>query len=406
MNGAFHPTDDGRREAQPPRSATPGLLGPRIRKVLARASLALLGAAALGLGAVKLLYGRGTPYPDVSGDPIVPAGSVTAVVELEFPPGNVATSREGRVFFNLHPLAHTDRFTDAYLFELVDGQPRPYPDAASQADLRFVFGMTVDRRDRLWLTAPATLDRQRTRLVAYDLPSGTKVVDHELEPGVARFGQDLRVTPDGRTVLLANASALRFTDASVVAVDVETWTTREVLRGDPSTAAQDWLMRVGAAPYRLAYGLLDFQAGLDGIAISPDGLWLFGAGMSNDTLYRVPLAAVLDPTLSPSALSARVERVGKKPLSDGIEAAPDGSVLVTDVEHGGIARVDADGGLSTLVKLAGVSWADGVSVGPNGDVYFTDSALPRYIDPLMRPPMLEKLRAGRPYHLYRFRLPR
>jgi streptogramin lyase len=98
-------------------------------------------------------------------------------------------------------------------------------------------------------------------------------------------------------------------------------------------------------------------------------------------------------------------RVGKKPLSDGIEAASDGSVLVTDVEHGGVARVDARGGLQTLVKLAGVSWADGVFVGPSGDVFFTDSAIPRYIDPLFRPPTLDGLRAGRPYHLYRFQLP-
>jgi streptogramin lyase len=127
--------------------------------------------------------------------------------------------------------------------------------------------------------------------------------------------------------------------------------------------------------------------------------------MSNDTLFRLPLADVLDPAISPSALSARVTRVGKKPLSDGIEAASDGSVLVTDVEHGGIARVDARGGLQTLVRLGGVSWADGVVVGPSGNAYFTDSAIPRYIDPFMRPPTLDRLRSGRSYHLYRFRLP-
>jgi sugar lactone lactonase YvrE len=309
------------------------------------------------------------------------------------------------VFFNLHPIAHLDRFTDAFLFELVEGKPRPYPDAASQSDLRFVFGMTVDRQNRLWLTAPASVDRERTRLLAYDLTSNAKVFDHELDPGVARFGQDLRITPDGKTVLLANASAFRFTAASLVVVDIATWTSREVLIGDPSTEAQDWVMTVRGGPYRVAYGLINFQAGLDGISISPDGQSLFLAPMSNDTLFRVPLADVLDPDLSPSTLSAHVMRVGKKPLSDGIEAASDGSVLVTDVEHGGVARVDARGGLQTLVKLAGVSWADGVFVGPSGDVFFTDSAIPRYIDPLFRPPTLDGLRAGRPYHLYRFQLP-
>lgn len=367
--------------------------------------LGFVGALALALGAVKLMYGRGSPYPDVGGAALIAERDVVPLVTLDFPPGNVTGSRGGRIFFNLHPLGHLYRFTDAFLFELVDGKPRPYPDAASQSDLRFAFGMTVDDQNRLWLTAPAALERDRTRLIAFDLATNTKVVDHELEPGVARFGQDLRVAPDGKTVLLANSSAFRFTDAAVVVVDIATWKSRDVLAGDRSTAAQDWLIRVGGAPYRSVYGLLDFQAGLDGIAVSRDGRWLFLAGMTNDALYRVPLPNVLDPALAPNALAARVERVGKKPLSDGIDAAPDGSVLVTDVEHGGIARVDAGGQVRTLTRLRRVSWADGVFVAPNGEAYFTDSALPLYLDQLVRPPALERLRAGRPYHIYRFRLP-
>jgi sugar lactone lactonase YvrE len=387
---------------------SPDVRPPRSRKILGvlwRGALAVAGALALTLVVIKIVYGRGALYPDVSGPPVIAPGDVEAVLDLEFPPGNVTGSRDGRIFFNLHPLAHLDRFTGAFLFELVDGKPRPYPDAASQADLRFFFGLTVDEQNRLWLTAPATLERKRTRLVAYDLDTNQKVVDHELEPGVGRFGQDLRVTPDGTTVLLANSSAFRFTDASVVVLDVGTWKARAILGGDRSTDAQDWLMRIRGRPYRAAYGLLDFQAGLDGIAISRDGGWVFLAAMSNDTLYRVPLEDILNPTLSATQLSSRVTRVGRKPLSDGIDAAPDGSVLVTDVEHGGIARVDGRGDLRTLVKLDGVTWADGVFVTAKGEVYFTDSALPLYIDQLVRPPAEDRLRAGRPYHLYRFRLP-
>jgi hypothetical protein len=167
-----------------------------------------------------------------------------------------------------------------------------------------------------------------------------------------------------------------------------------------ATQAQDWYIRARGAPYRVGYGLLTFQVGLDGIAPSADGQWLFFAAMSHDTLYRVRLADVLDPAASP-----RAEPIGKKPLSDGISAAPDGSVLVTDVENGGIARISASGELRTLVKLERVVWADGVFITPSGEVYFTDSAIPAYIDPLLRPPSLERLKAARPYHLYRFRLP-
>lgn len=129
--------------------------------------------------------------------------------------------------------------------------------------------------------------------------------------------------------------------------------------------------------------------------------------MTHDTLYRVPLSDVLDAGLAPAALAAKVERVGQKPMSDGIHVAADGSVLVTDVEHGGVARMvpgAGEGALSTLVKLDSVVWADGVFSAASGDVYFTDSAIPRYIDPLARPPELARLQAARPYHVYRFRM--
>lgn len=114
-------------------------------------------------------------------------------------------------------------------------------------------------------------------------------------------------------------------------------------------------------------------------------------------------ANVLDPSLSSAQLSARIAPVVRKPLSDGIEAAPDGSVLVTDVEHGGIARVDGHGEPRSLVRVEGVTWADGVFVTPGGDVYVTESAIPDLHRPLLRPPALDRLRAA--HHLYRFRLP-
>lgn len=358
-----------------------------------------------GLLFVKLRYGGGVPYPDVSTAPLIAADKVRTVVELEYPPGNVTGSRDGRIFFNTHPFTGSQRFTGAFLFELVGGTPRPYPDAASQHDVQFAFGMTVDAQNRLWLTAPATLDRARTRLLAYDLASNQKVIDHELPRGVARFGQDLRVTPDGQTVFLADAGASGFTQASLVVVDTRQWSVRTVLAGDPSTQPQGWVMRTRQGPYRIGFGLVTMAVGVDGIALSADGAWLYFATMSHDTLYRVRTADLLNPALSESELAQRLEKVGKKPLSDGIAVMPDGTVLITDVENGAIARLDASGKLETLVRLPGVVWSDGVHVAANGEVLFTDSSIPSYIDQLLRPPALEKLRAGRPYRIYGFFLP-
>lgn len=355
---------------------------------------------------VKVRYGGGAPYPDVSTAPLVPSERVEVLVDHAWPLGNVTTSKKGRVFFNTHPFVHSYRFTDSFVFELVDGKPRPYPaDPGAQADLKFAFGMTVDALDRLWLIAPATLDRARTRLIVYDLANDRRVIDHEFDKGVARFSQDLRVSPDGRTLYLADTGAFRFTDASILVVDVESWGVRTLLKGHPSTSPQDWIMRTAHGPHRVGYGLLNFVVGVDGIALSPDGAWLYYGTMSHDTLYRVRTELLRDPSLSAEALAGRVERVGTKPLSDGIEIAADGSVLITDVENGGVARLDREGKLATLVKRPEVVWADGVTVALDGAVLFTDSAIPGYLDQLMRPPARERLAAGAPYRLYRFRTP-
>lgn len=377
----------------------------RTRRVLRRTALVLAAVLAVGLLFVKLRYGRGAPYPDVSAEPLVGGGEVHVLAELELPPGNVTASRDGRVFFNTHPFTQSHRLTDGFLFELRGGAVHPYPDAASQPDLRFVFGMTVDAQDRLWVVSPATLDRERTRIQAFDLRTNRRVIDHELAPGVGRFAQDLRVSPDGRTLFLADTGAFRFTHAALLVVDIEAWTVREVLADDPRTQPQDWVIRTKQGPYRIGYGLLSFQVGVDGIALSKDGEWLYFATMSHDTLYRVRTRDLLDAGLAPADLASRVETVGKKPLSDGIEVAADGSVLVTDIENGGVARLDPSGRLSTLVRDPKIVWADGITIAPDGDVLFTDSSIPSYIDPLLRPPSPEKLRAGKPYRIYRFRLP-
>lgn len=377
----------------------------KLGRALRRAGLFLVAVVVLTLTVVKIRYGRGEPYPDLSTAPRLGERDLDVLAELELPPGNVTGSRDGRIFFNTHPFVQSHRFTDAFLFELAGGVPRPYPDLASQPDLKFVFGMTVDAQGRLWLVSPATLDRERTRIQAYDLATNRKVKDHEFPSGVARFAQDLRVSPDGKTLFFADTGAFRFTHAALLVVDVDTWSVREVLADHPSTQPQDVIIRTKEGPHRVGYGLLSFQVGVDGVAVSGDGAWLYYATMSHDTLYRVRTRDLVDPGLSPADLAARVEAIGKKPLSDGIEIAPDGSVLITDVENGGIARVDTSGKLETLVRDPKIVWADGVHVAANGDVLFTDSSIPSYIDPLLGPPSVERLRGNRPYRLYRFRLP-
>jgi sugar lactone lactonase YvrE len=370
-----------------------------------RAAIGLaLALPLVGLLVLKLAYGGGESFPHVGTEPVLPASAVRAI-ELPLPPGCVAVSAEGRVFFDTHPFAAPGRLGVPKLFELVDGTPRPWPSEAAQDLLVAPFGITTDGHGRLWLTEPATLDRSATRLLAFDLATGELAFEHVLPDGVARFAQDLRVSPDGRQVVLADTGAFAFTDGQLVVFDVAARAVVRTLKDERLNRQPYVIRRFDGETHAIAYGLITFQVGVDGITFSPDGRSLYFATMSHDTLYRVPADLLLDPAASDERVRGAIEAVGRKPQSDGIAAAADGRIIVTAVEDGGLVEVSPDGKLRTLTASPDVKWADGVAIGPNGTVWFTDSAIPAYLQPLLTPPSGEVLRDAGPYHLYAFELP-
>ena len=107
-------------------------------------ALGSIGAlVVVSLVAIRVMLGGGEPYPDVSTPPALGPDALEVLVELDMPPGNVTSSRKGRIFFNTHPFTEPQRFATDFVFELVDGEPRPYPSAELQPKLQGVLGMNV-----------------------------------------------------------------------------------------------------------------------------------------------------------------------------------------------------------------------------------------------------------------------
>src|SRR5689334_16237844 len=192
---------------------------------------ALVALLAVGLVGVKLKYGGGEPYPDLSGSPLLPERALETLVTLDYPPGNVAVSADGRTFLAYHPFAQANRFSDATVFELAGDKLRPFPSQEWQSRYQGVFGMTADAQGRLWFIEPRGLDHERTRLLAFDLRDGSQAFEFWFPPGEAQFAQDLRVAPDGNTVYLADTGLFRFTPANLIVFDVPGKRYRKVMGG-------------------------------------------------------------------------------------------------------------------------------------------------------------------------------
>lgn len=365
-----------------------------IRIVLWIALIVVTGLAIM----VRLRYGGGKLYPDVTGAPILMDEELETVLSYPEPIGNVAVSADGRGFFTVHPESRPE---GAKLLEFRNGTAWPYPNDAQQDELfQTPLGVAVDRHNRLWIIDHGQHGFGTPRLVAIDLRTDEVVHDHFFEDNAAPGGsflQDLQVSPDGRTIFIADASFWR-KDPAIIVHDVRTATDRRVLEDDPSVSAQDWIIITPTKKMTFLGGLAAMKPGIDGIAVTTDGLWLTYGAMSHDTLYRVPTAALLDRSLGDPAIASRVEALGRKPLSDGLSADLEGGIWITDVEHGAVLRMNPDGTLETWVENPRIRWADALSFGPDGWLYLADSAIP---DQVLR--SKKHIAAQAPYYIYRFR---
>jgi sugar lactone lactonase YvrE len=360
--------------------------------------LLLLGVTLAAAITLRVRYGGGEPYEDISTPPLLNTSELEVVLSYPEPIGNVAVSPEGRIFFTVHP---ESRPQGNRLLEWRDGAAVPYPDGTGQPRLfNTVLGLAIDRHDRLWTISNGNHGFDTARLLAFDLNNGDLVHSHEFANDIAPAGsflQDLQVSPDGLTVYIADASLWRQRPAIVV-YDVGTRASRRVLEMHESVSAEPLLIRTSQKDMAFLGGLVTLRAGVDGIALDTDGEWLYIAAMNNGYLFRVRTEFLNDATLPERQLSSMVERFSAKPLSDGLSADLAGNIYVTDIEHNSVFVVKPDRTGNTLIQSTTVRWPDALSFGPDGWLYLADSAIP---DQVLQ--SQEHIRQQGPYQIFRFR---
>ncbi len=368
-----------------------------MRVVLRRLLVGLLLLVVLVAVVLYVRYGRGEPYPDLSAAPLLDESELEIVVTSPEPIGNVAVSRDGRVFYTIHP---ESRPSGSKLLEWVDGAPKAFPSESAQSLFETPLGVVIDRQNRLWTIDHGNHGTGQAMLMAFDLASGEVVHQHAFDSSVAQLGsflQDLQVDSSGKHVFIADVSFWR-KNPGLVVYDVNKAVARRVLDSHESVSAQDWLIRNPTKDMKFFGGLVVLKPGVDGIAISRDDNWVYYGAMTHDTMYRIAVDALLDPALSEGAIAARVQAVGAKPLNDGLSTDAEGNLLITDVEHSAVLRLTPEGKLTTLIKSDRIRWADALSYGPDGWLYVADSAIP---DQMLQPK--SHMKANAPYYIFRFK---
>lgn len=346
--------------------------------------------------ALWVRYGGGDPYPDLTTTPELAAMSLEEVLSYPEPIGNVAVNRDGRVFFTVHP---ESRPQGNKLLEYVTGAAVPYPSGAAQDELfDSVLGIAIDRFNRLWTIDHGNHGLRAARIIAIDLDTGEIIRNQTFDMSLAPIGsflQDLQVSADGETVVIADTSVWRKKPALIV-YDVETGQARRVLESERSVAAEPYVIRTKDREMKFLGGIVAMRGGVDGIALGPE--WLYFGSLTGSALNRIKLDDLRDFSLPGEQLRNRVERFSDKPLSDGLSTDIEGNVYITDVEHGAIFVARLDQTLTTLIQSESIRWPDALSFGPDGYLYVADSALTEVI---LR--SREDIETSGPYRIFRFR---
>jgi sugar lactone lactonase YvrE len=367
-----------------------------MKKPVVRVLISVAAAVALLLVWVKVRYGAPVrPFPDTTTAPLLSSSDVEIVATLDEAPGNIAVSHDGRIFFNFHPEGRPSM----KVVEWVRGSAVPFPEEEFPL-FDSVFSLRIDRQGRLWTVDHGFHGLRQPRLLAFDIESREVVHRWDIPREIAGIGsyvQDFQVSPDGRQVFLADIGVLAKKPAIIV-YDVETNAARRVLERHPSLTDQPFVIDARGRRMILLGGLYAMHPALDSIGLDAEGEWLYYGAMSHPRMYRVRTEDLVDSTLEDAELAARIEDFGPKPQSDGISLDLKGNVYITDVEHGAMALLRQDGSLQTLLRDDRFRWLDGLSFGPDGWLYMTDSALPEI--------MLKSrthIRRHAPYFIWRFR---
>ena len=332
----------------------------------------------------------GLPRPVLAAPPVGDVGPKLVVVHEfgdDFRLVGIGVSKTGRVFAT----APTARARNGLSMVEVDAQTgtlKPYPDAGwntirPEADGKPEWGLVQalwdDSADHLW-----ALDTGIARgaspippkLVEFDLKTNQPIRVYTFEDSVTVKNalNDVRVDPAHGAAYLTAAGG----QGGLVVLDLKTGHSRLVLEGDRSAvvAPNQHLMIGDQEAQRPDGSPVVIQT--DGIALSPDGQFLYYRPLNDHNYWRVPTAALRDATLSPAALSARVQFLGTGAMSGGLIMDKAGTLFAGDVEHATVVALTPHGKQlrsRVFVRAPGrLAWADGFAIS-GGELYISDSHL-------------------------------
>jgi sugar lactone lactonase YvrE len=330
----------------------------------------------------------------------------------------VAISPEGRLFTNYpvwsdsykYAVVETDRENNKNKTESNWLAKQPYPNvymnswqSGDNGNNKWVCVQSVfaDGQNSLWvvdLAAPKmeAVYQNNHKLVKINLATNDIEKTYFFE-GVAdakSYINDVRIDIQRQYAYLTNSS-----EGGIVVVNLATGKAKQVLQDHYSTKSDPAFTFI-IDGHELVKNGQPVKINSDGIALTPDGDWLYYKPLTDDKLYRIRTEFLRNDTITSVALGANVEDLGHFATTDGMIFDAKGNLYIGDLQNYAIKQITPDHKIHTLIVDDRLIWPDSYSISKDGYLYISCSQIhkqPEYNNGVNK--------RETPYTIYKLKLP-
>jgi sugar lactone lactonase YvrE len=320
----------------------------------------------------------------------------------------VAVSKDGRLF-TCYPLWPGPRKWGVVEIVGPDAS-RPYPDEQwnswkegddGKNKWVCVQAVYVDEEDYLWVVDRACpfMDQvydNSFKLVKFNLASNNieKVYRFDGVLSTKSYINDVRVDTRRKVAYLTNSN-----EGGIVVIDLETGTMRELLHNHYSVKHDpSFKLIVDGKEFKKDGKPVHLQS--DGIALTPDGEWLYYKPLTDNKLYRIRTEFLRNEDLPEDKREAAVEDLGSFSVTDGMIFDKSGNLYLGDYQNYQMVKITPAHKQEDVVADERLIWPDSYSISEDGYLYISCSQINKQPDYNEG----ENKRTS-PYAIYRIKLP-
>jgi sugar lactone lactonase YvrE len=259
----------------------------------------------------------------------------------------------------------------------------------------------VDDENYLWVVDPACPYMEQVydnsfKLVKFNLETNSIEEVYRFEGILSdkSYINDVRVDTRRRTAYLTNSN-----EGGIIVIDLETGIIRELLR-DHFSVKHDasFKLIVDGKEFKKNGKPVHLQS--DGIALTPDGEWLYYKPLTDNKLYRIRTESLLNEELPEDKLAAGVEHVGTFTVTDGVIFDKNDNLYLGDYQNYKMVKLTPAKTTEDLVADERLIWPDSYSISEDGYLYISCSQINK------QPDYNEgENKRTTPYAIYRMSLP-